>query len=106
MNTIEWMGDHARLIDQTRLPREEVYVDIYDHAQMGEAIKRLQVRGAPAIGVAAAYGLALAALNSQAATVGNLKEALRNAAADLKSTRPTAVNLAWALERVMRTVES
>lgn len=91
--TLEWRGDRLILLDQTLLPNVERYVEILDAAAAGLAIARLVVRGAPAIGIAGAYGLALAARRG---------EDLAQAAAALKATRPTAVNLAWAVDRALR----
>ncbi len=91
--TLEWKGDRLILLDQTLLPTIERYVEIRDSAAAGEAIARLVVRGAPAIGIAGAYGLALAALRG---------DDVLQAAAALKATRPTAVNLAWAVDRALR----
>ncbi len=85
------------LLDQTRLPRETHYVKCGTVAEVAHAIRSMQVRGAPAIGVAAAYGLAIAAHASS----GNLIPALEQAAAVLGATRPTAVNLRWALDRIL-----
>lgn len=107
-----WWDEQARvlrLLDQTRLPGECVVLACATAAQMGEAIRTLQVRGAPAIGAAAAYGLALGAraalpggeiISPEAAQVR-----LHAIAADLRATRPTAVNLAWALERLLTVAE-
>jgi methylthioribose-1-phosphate isomerase len=89
------------LIDQTKLPNKLVYVKCADHHQVADAIKKLVVRGAPAIGVSAALGLALAAQNSNATVLSGLMTELDAAFKELRATRPTAVNLFWALERVM-----
>lgn len=89
------------MIDQTKLPNKLVYVKCSDYLQVADAIKKLVVRGAPAIGVTAALGLALAALKSSASSLGELRTDLDTAFQALRSTRPTAVNLFWALERVM-----
>jgi methylthioribose-1-phosphate isomerase len=95
-----------RLLDQTRLPNEEVWLEISDYRLVAEAIRSLRVRGAPAIGVAAAYGLALAANESAAPGREALLSDLREAAAELASTRPTAVNLSWALKRTMAAAQA
>lgn len=102
--TVEWVGGGVRLIDQTRLPLEVVYVDYSDHADLARAIVDMVVRGAPAIGVTAAYGVALAArkLSGETDFAGKLEGALRL----LASTRPTAVNLFWAIERMRRVIEA
>jgi methylthioribose-1-phosphate isomerase len=89
------------LIDQTKLPNKLVYVKCKDYREVAEAIKKLVVRGAPAIGVTAAFGLALAAQQSKAKTLPELMTDLDTAFKVLRATRPTAVNLFWALERVM-----
>jgi len=102
MRTVFWQDGTVRLIDQTRLPSEFVILACHDWREVAEAIRTMKLRGAPAIGVAAAYGLALAARQSQAATPAALLADLEDAAAGLRATRPTAVNLAWALERMLR----
>jgi methylthioribose-1-phosphate isomerase len=93
---IRWDGDGLALLDQTRLPADEVWLRCASAAEVADAIRRLAVRGAPAIGVAAAYGVAL---GMRAAPADRLSEHFEELAALLGSTRPTAVNLAWALER-------
>src|SRR5207245_509915 len=91
---------HAlRMIDQPRLPGEVVVLTCATSAAVAEAIRRLQVRGAPAIGVAAAYGLALGA--REAAAADDPLAQLQGIAAQLRATRPTAVNLGWALDRLL-----
>jgi len=103
---IEWLAEgKVRFLDQTRLPQEEVWVETADYRVIAEAIRRLQVRGAPLIGVAAGYGLALAAIESKADDLGELRHALREAAEELRGTRPTAVNLSWALDRTLRAID-
>lgn len=98
---IEWVGDaatgHLRLLDQTRLPLETEWLDCRDVDSVWDAIKRLAVRGAPAIGIAAAFGCVIGAQASDA------RAGLLAAAGHLASSRPTAVNLFWALERMKRT---
>ena len=88
-------------IDQTKLPNKLAYVRCKDYKEVADAIRKLVVRGAPAIGVSAAFGLALAAQQSNAKTVPELKMDLDSAFKVLQATRPTAVNLFWALERMM-----
>jgi methylthioribose-1-phosphate isomerase len=103
---IEWLSEgKVRFLDQTLLPQQETWVETADYRVIAEAIRRLQVRGAPLIGVAAAYAAALAALESTAADLDGLRRDVRSAADDLRATRPTAVNLAWALDRSLRAVE-
>ena len=92
--------DALRIIDQTKLPGELVFLDLRTQAEIWHAIQTLQVRGAPAIGVAAAYGLYLAAREIQATDADDFRVKLHDAAEYLASSRPTAVNLRWALERM------
>lgn len=99
--TIEWLGDAVRLIDQTRLPRELVHKETRDYRDIAESIRRLEVRGAPAIGVAAAMGIALAALEHKALGLSRFRTEVASAAGLLNSTRPTAVNLGWAVARML-----
>ncbi len=108
IQTIEWIPDHpdkllpgrARMIDQTRLPGALVYLETRDYRQVWTAIKTLQVRGAPAIGIAAALGVVLAIQDSQATSAAELVLEVEGAAAYLATSRPTAVNLFWALDRM------
>ncbi len=102
---IEWSDGRLRLLDQTRLPEEEVWLALADHRDVAEAIRSMRVRGAPAIGVAAAYGLALAAQVSAASDRDELLAELRAATEELAATRPTAVNLSWALRRTLVAAE-
>ncbi|MDX9857322.1 MAG: S-methyl-5-thioribose-1-phosphate isomerase [candidate division Zixibacteria bacterium] len=95
-------GNAIDLLDQTRLPAELVYRHIEDYRDVITAIKRLEVRGAPAIGIAAAYGLALGV--QQAAD--DSPERIQNIASDIKNARPTAVNLSWAIDRVLRRLDN
>lgn len=90
------------MIDQTKLPNKLVFVKYKDYKDVANAIKTLVIRGAPAIGVAGAFGLALAALQSKSKTKEKLLEDLEKARKILFETRPTAVNLAWGLERIMK----
>ncbi len=92
------VGDKVRLIDQTRLPLEVVYHDIDDYREIIEAMRRLEVRGAPAIGIAAAYGMAIGVKQ-----MGKFApEVIKSLAAEIKDARPTAVNLFWAIDRVVK----
>jgi methylthioribose-1-phosphate isomerase len=99
--TVAWENNSVVLIDQTKLPNRLVYAKCKDYKEVADAIKKLVVRGAPAIGVTAAFGLALAAQQSKAKTLAELMTDLDTAFKVLRATRPTAVNLFWALERVM-----
>jgi methylthioribose-1-phosphate isomerase len=104
--TIAWAQDGAiRLIDQTRLPLEEAYVECRSVDEVARAIRTMQVRGAPAIGIAAAMGLAMGARTIQASTFPAFYAALEGLGAQLLRTRPTAVNLAWAVRRLLRAAE-
>ena len=94
------------MIDQTKLPNELVFVEYDNFNQVANAIKTLVVRGAPAIGVSGAFGLALAVLQSKATTKDELFLFLENARKILFSTRPTAVNLGWGLEKIMNVAKS
>ena len=105
MRTIEWRDGVVSLIDQRLLPHQEVWRSYEDYQGVARAIVEMQIRGAPAIGAAAAYGLALAALRSRAKTAEELKADLEEASRVLAATRPTAVNLFWALERMRRVAE-
>jgi methylthioribose-1-phosphate isomerase len=98
--TIKWCGDCARLIDQRKLPQKEVYVDIRTAGDMYAAIKNMTIRGAPAIGVAAGYGIALAALSSEN------KKSLEEKIALIESARPTAHNLFYAVKRMRKLLEN
>ncbi len=101
MRTVELSREYVRLIDQRRLPNEMVVLDCIDYHQVGEAIKSLAVRGAPAIGVTAAGGLALAANALKDQPAAEFWAGMEAAAAELRATRPTAVNLFWAIQKVM-----
>ncbi len=98
---IEWLGDRVRLLDQTRLPAEEVYLEITDCGDMAVAIKELKIRGAPAIGVAGGYGVVLGGLAIETASREEFLTRLREVAEALRATRPTAVNLPMALDRML-----
>src|SRR5579862_7548923 len=104
IQTICWTGEAARLLDQTKLPTETVYVDITDERQMWDAIRRLVVRGAPAIGVAAAFGVYLGVRDCPG-DPADLRRRLDEVCTYLATSRPTAVNLFWAIDRVRRVAE-
>lgn len=101
MRTIDWVDGKVRLIDQTRLPMEEAWLDLDDVEDLAEAISSLRVRGAPALGVAGALGVALAARLAREGGE-DVGEAISHAAELLASTRPTAVNLKWGIDRVRK----
>ncbi len=102
MRTVYWEDNRVKMIDQRLLPGRLEVVAFSTHQEVGRAIQNMTIRGAPAIGAAAAFGLALEALSSQAVTAEELLHDLRSAAADLRLARPTAVNLSWGLDRVLR----
>jgi methylthioribose-1-phosphate isomerase len=99
IETIQWTEDGVVMIDQTRLPREEIYVTCRDYREVAQAIRSMVIRGAPAIGVAAAMGVALGVLH---ADESNLEAEFEAICETLAGTRPTAVNLFWAIERMKR----
>ena len=101
MRTIDWQNGTVITVDQTKLPLETLTLKLKTVDEMAEAIKNLRVRGAPLLGACAAFGLALAAYHSKASCVSELLAELEDAATTLKSTRPTAVNLFWAADRVL-----
>src|SRR5215218_475409 len=101
MRTVEWHDGIVRMIDQKALPWKMELVDLPDYQAVAAAITDMTVRGAPAIGASAAFGLALAAQQSKAQTIEGLVADLEEAGAYLKAARPTAVNLAWAIDRLM-----
>lgn len=99
VETVQWTNDGVVMIDQTRLPREEVYVTCRDYREVAEAIRSMVVRGAPAIGVSAAMGVALGVLK---ASEEDLDREVEVICETLAATRPTAVNLFWAIDRMKR----
>ncbi len=103
---IEWLGNRVKILDQTRLPRAEVYLEFTSYQDVASAIKELKVRGAPAIGVAAAYALALGALEIKASSKGDFMEKLRPVSQTIATTRPTARNLFQAIERMNKVAEA
>ena len=106
MRTVFWQDGELKMIDQRILPARFEILSYRDHLSVAGAIKDMVVRGAPAIGAAAAFGLALASCESKASSTGDLLAALEAAAVVLKSARPTAVNLAWAVDRVLHAAKS
>jgi len=100
--TFDKSQDKVRMIDQRQLPHELILVEFEDYRDVARAIKDMYVRGAPAIGAAAAFGLALGARQSSAITRKTLLVELERMADDLRATRPTAVNLSWALDRLLK----
>jgi len=106
LKTIEWKNNSVIMIDQTKLPNSLEYVTYTDYNQVADAIRTLVVRGAPAIGISGAFGLALAVLQSDAKEKDQLIQDLETAQKILLKTRPTAVNLAWGLEKIMSVAKS
>jgi methylthioribose-1-phosphate isomerase len=104
--TIEWTEDGVRLIDQTRLPAEEIYRTCRDYGEVAEAIRAMVVRGAPAIGVAAAMGIALGIKNSTATSRAGLRADFEKVAETISRARPTAANLFWAVKQMRAVLES
>jgi methylthioribose-1-phosphate isomerase len=100
IQTLEWTDSGVRFIDQTKLPTEETYVTCKTCEQVADAIRNMVVRGAPAIGVAAAMGIALGVKNSKAENVGEMKREFDRICDTMAKTRPTAVNLFWAIRRL------
>ena len=105
MRTVEWKDDSVIMIDQTKLPNELVFAKYTDYNDVAEAIRTLVVRGAPAIGVSGAFGMALAVLQSSSENIEGLLSDLKKAKKILFETRPTAVNLSWGLEKIMKIAE-
>jgi len=106
IQTLEWTDRGVRFIDQTKLPTEETYVNCKTYQEVADVIRNMVVRGAPAIGVAAAMGVALGVKNSKAETPGELKHDLDKICEVIGKTRPTAVNLFWAIRRMQRKFET
>lgn len=106
IQSIEWKDGYVRIIDQTFLPGRQVYCDIRDVGQMWDAIKKLKVRGAPAIGIAAAYAFYLGIKDLPETNFASFKIEVDRIADYLSSSRPTAVNLHWALERLKSSIHA
>src|SRR5436189_6199716 len=102
VKTIEWTDEGVRMIDQRKLPMVEEYPVFKNYRDIAGAIRSMVVRGAPAIGVAAAMGIALGVRDSKAGNMSELREEFNEITETLASTRPTAVNLFWAIERMKR----
>src|SRR5262245_58181643 len=106
IQTLEWTDRGVRFLDQRKLPTEEVYVNCTTYQQVADVIRNMVVRGAPAIGVAAGLGIALGVKNSKAESVGELKKEFDEICDVIGKTRPTAVNLFWAIRRMQQKFES
>src|SRR6266481_10200677 len=105
IQTVEWTDQGVRFIDQTKLPTEETYVTCTTYQQVADVIRNMVVRGAPAIGVAAAMGIALGVQKSKAESAGDLKREFDEICDVIGKTRPTAVNLFWAIRRMRQKFE-
>jgi len=106
IQTLEWTDHGVRFLDQTKLPTEETYVNCTTYQQVADVIRNMVVRGAPAIGVAAALGIAIGVQKSQAENAGELKRDLDVICDVIGKTRPTAVNLFWAIRRMQQKFET
>ena len=106
IDPIRWQDDHLALLDQTRLPQAEEWVHVRNADEAVEAVRQMRVRGAPALGVAAAYAMALAAREIDAPTMARFLDQLDPIAARLAAARPTAVNLGWAVQRSLDAARS
>jgi len=106
IQTLEWTDQGVRFIDQTKLPTEEIYVNCNTYQEVADVIRNMVVRGAPAIGVSAAMGIALGVKNSKAENVGDLKRDFDQICDVIGKTRPTAVNLFWAIKRMQKKFET
>jgi methylthioribose-1-phosphate isomerase len=105
MKAIEWLGDRVKILDQTKLPIKEAYLELSRYQDIASAILELKIRGAPAIGVAVGYGLALGALKIKTGTPDDFRRELKAVGRALAATRPTARNLFRALERMGKVAE-
>lgn len=105
MEPIEWLDGKIGIIDQSRLPHSEVHLELVCYEEVAEAIKSLRIRGAPLIGIAGAYGLALCVQPVQSSSRDQFLTEVRRIAEALASTRPTAVNLRWAIDRMTKAAE-
>src|SRR4030042_5957901 len=100
--TIEWKGDRIRLLDQRKLPQEVRYLDCRSASSVAQAIRTMAIRGAPAIGVAAAMGIALAARKNRSTHPRVFAKAVKKVCREMRRQRPTAMNLFWAVGRMKR----
>ncbi len=105
MNSIKWNGDHVTILDQRKLPLHEVYNNYGNYRDVAVSIREMEIRGAPAIGIAAGMGIALAAKNLKSKSLESFKEEMSRIIELFKGTRPTAVNLFWAAERMKKIID-
>ncbi|MBI2329732.1 MAG: S-methyl-5-thioribose-1-phosphate isomerase, partial [Chloroflexi bacterium] len=103
---IEWLGNRVKILDQTRLPQEEIYLELSRYQDVAAAITQLKIRGAPAIGVAAAYAIALGALAIKASSKADFLKKLQPVSRAIAATRPTAHNLFRAIDRMQQVAEA
>jgi methylthioribose-1-phosphate isomerase len=101
---IEWFGDKLRILDQSKLPQEQSFIDLVSYQDVALAIREMRVRGTPAIGIAAAYGVALGAQGIKTAGKEEFLTQLNQVTQSFAATRPTAVNLFQAIERMSKIV--
>jgi methylthioribose-1-phosphate isomerase len=106
MKAIEWLDDRLKILDQTQIPQKEAYLELSRYQDIASAIAELKIRGAPAIGIAGGYGLALGALKIKARTPDDFRRELKAVSGALAATRPTARNLFRALERMEKVAET
>jgi methylthioribose-1-phosphate isomerase len=106
IKSIEWKNGKVVIIDQTRLPLEELYLEITDYRELAVAIKQLKIRGAPAIGIAGAFGVCLGANEIRTEDYSEYSQRIEVIIDELAATRPTAVNLFWALRRMRKIIDS
>jgi methylthioribose-1-phosphate isomerase len=99
---VDWLGDRVRILDQSRLPDEEAYLELVDYREVASAIAELKIRGAPAIGVFGAYGIALGALKIESEQKDDFRGKLDEVVVTIAATRPTARNLFWAIQRMQK----
>src|SRR5919206_302045 len=105
IKTVEWTKDGISMLDQRYLPEKEEYLMLRSYEEVAEAIKKMVIRGAPAIGVAAAMGIALGASQSVGTSIADLEDDFQYICDEMAKTRPTAVNLFWAIERMRAAFE-
>ncbi len=105
IRTIEWTDSGIVMLDQRLLPAKEIYNTYTSHIEVAEAIRRMVIRGAPAIGVAAAMGIAIGLKKANPKTISEMDEIFEQVCEDIRVTRPTAVNLFWAIERMKKVYE-
>ncbi len=104
--SVRWTDGAVKMLDQRLLPGKEVYLEFTQVQEVADAITQMVIRGAPAIGIAAGFGLALCAFYSKATTAEGLNDELKNAADLLRKSRPTAINLFWAIDRILKLVDN